>query len=143
MNRSVTRAAAMLLLVIFVAVFFGPASVANAGGDAQRDGQYAMTADTIDELVARLAAGAELSIPARGERYAGLAEISRYLNSVTPQGRTYTLVRARRNDGGFVATVEVADRGIRWGQMTLDAAVAGTELTRLEVTAVRLLLRPG
>ena len=135
--------AAMLLLVIFVAAVFGPVSVASAGGDAQRDGQYGLTADTIDELVARLAADAHLLIPARGERYTGTAEISRYLQSAVPDRREYTLVRADKSEDGFIAVVDVSDRGIRWARMTFDATVQGTELTRLEVSGIRLMLWQG
>lgn len=143
MSGNVQRAAAMLLLVIFVAAVFGPASVVNAGDDTQGTGHDGLTVDTIDELVARFTADAELTIPARGERYVGTAEISRYLESAVPQGRSYTLVSANRSGSGFVATVDVADRGVRWGRLMFDATVVGTELTRLEVTGIRLLLWPG
>lgn len=143
MNGKLQAAAVALLLVIFVAAFFGPVSVANAGGDAQRNGQYGLTADTIDELVARLATGAELTIPARGERYAGTEEIRSYLRGALPQGREVTLLRANRTAGGFQAVVAVSDRGVRWAQMTVDATVAGTELTRLEVAGIRLMLWQG
>ena len=57
-----------------------------------------------------------------------------------PEGRTYTLVRADETGNGFRALVTVSDRGVRWARMTLDASVSGTELTRLEVTGIRLIL---
>ena len=77
MNGSMKRAAAMLLLVIFVAASFGPAGMANASSDAQGTGYDGLTAATVEELVNQFAADAELMIPARGERYVGTAEIGR------------------------------------------------------------------
>jgi len=143
MSGHVQRAAAMLLLVILVAAVFGPASMVNASGDPQGTGYDGLTTDTIEELVARFTTDAELTIAARGERYVGTAEISRYLASTVPQGRIYTLAGANKTENGFVATVDVADRGVRWGRLTFDATVAGTEVTRLELTGIRLLLWPG
>ncbi|MEZ4771230.1 MAG: hypothetical protein R2844_22775 [Caldilineales bacterium] len=137
------RAAAVLLMLIFVAAFVGPASVANAGSDAQRPDYSDLTAAMVGELVSRFAAGAELTIPARGERYVGTAEISRYLGNTVPEGRTYSLVSADETANGFRALVTVSDRGVLWARMTLDASVSGTELTRLEVTGIRLLLWQG
>ena len=140
MNGSMKRAAAVLLLLVFVAAFFGPASVANAGSDAQRTSYGDLTAATVEELVSQFAADAELTIPARGERYVGTPEIGRYLGNTVPAGRTYSLVRADETANGFRALVTVSDRGVRWARMTLDASVSGTELTRLEVTGIRLIL---
>jgi hypothetical protein len=144
MNVKMRQAAAALLMVMMLlASVFGFTGMATASGEAQDAGPSSLTATNLNELLTRFAGDGELAIPARSERYTGTAEVTRYLQSAVPQGRTYTLVRTTRSESGYTALVEVADRGVRWAQITVSASVSGMELTRLEVTGVRLLLWPG
>lgn len=143
MNSRMQQLTGLLLVMVLLVSVFGFASMAAASAEVQGAGPLGLTAANLDELLARFADDAELAIPARSERYVGAAELNRYLRDAVPQGRTYTLVRANRSEGGFTALVEVSDRGVRWAQLTISAAVSGLELTRLEVTGIRLFTWPG
>ncbi len=135
-------AGVLLTVMMLVVSVFGGAGVAAAGDNAAGTGPITLTAANLDDLLAQVAGDAELAIPARGERYVGTADVSRYLASAVPEGRMYSLVRADRTAAGFTAVVEVSDRNVRWAQLTLHATVRGTELAKLEVSAVRLLTWP-
>lgn len=143
MNSKMHWPARLLLATMVLMAVFGFAGLAAASGEGQTTGSSSLRAANLDDLLTRLAAEAELAMPARSERYVGAAEVSHYLARDLSQGRAYTLVRAERTKEGFTAVVEVSDRGVAWGRLTVQATLAGATVTRLEVADVRLRLWPG
>lgn len=143
MNCKLLWPVRLFLATMVIVAVFPFADLAAASREAQAGGPDRLTAANLSDLLAQFAAEVELAIPARGERYVGAVEVSRYLAHDLSKGRAYQLVRAEKSDEGFTAVVEISDRGVPWARLTLQASVAGATVTSLEVVEVRLRLWPG
>jgi ketosteroid isomerase-like protein len=77
---------------------------------------------------------------ARGETYAGQAEIANLVQLMEHPGRRYEIVQAHMVDDTVSFTVEVSDQGVRWGEATIVAEVQAGKLHTFQETAVNVRL---